>query len=181
MGDIELGFRLKQAREKNKLTQEEACQKADIAKVQMLSSYERGVNNPPIETIKKLSRIYKVSVDSLLFGEDNTFSTEKTVFDYIVQLVDAVDNLGMQLKIESNSYVGTPDEYFVELFIQYAGFQEFVLKWIRLRNLLDSNTIEKNEYDVLMSQRFKELSIKLHKLDVNQIAFSLAATDELPF
>lgn len=35
-----------------------------------LSSYERGINEPPIDTLLNLSKIYKVSIDYLISGQE---------------------------------------------------------------------------------------------------------------
>ena len=55
MGNSEFGARLKKAREDAGKKQVEVCNIIGIPKVQTLSAYERGVNFPPIETLKKLA------------------------------------------------------------------------------------------------------------------------------
>jgi transcriptional regulator with XRE-family HTH domain len=61
----ELGQRLKQARLAADLTQEAVGQLLDISKV-TVSSWEIGKNVPDALTIRRLSKIYNVSTDTLL-------------------------------------------------------------------------------------------------------------------
>lgn len=86
MGDTNLGIRLKQAREKAKLTQSDVCPKAGISKPQIISNYERGASSPPLETLKALSRLYGVSTDWLLFGQEYTIKNVdlKTFLHFLI-------------------------------------------------------------------------------------------------
>lgn len=70
MDNKNFGSRLKEAREKAKLTQSDVCKKLGISKPQIISNYERGASSPSLETLKELSRLYDVSTDWLLFGRE---------------------------------------------------------------------------------------------------------------
>lgn len=65
----EIGARIRDARMRQKLTQEEASERCDIT-----SSYygniERGEKKMSLETLVKISRGLGVSSDNLLFGEE---------------------------------------------------------------------------------------------------------------
>lgn len=177
MGNAELGNRLKQARERSGKKQSDVCEAVGIPKVQTLSAYERGVNSPPIETLKNLSRLYGVSTDWLLFGESYAPLKEKTPNDYVEQLVDAVDHLKMDFDSWEDSY--THDRTVVlRLFSSpYGGLNSFIVKWERLRELLDGEIIEQDEYDGLIKQKLTDLIL----LDIPNNFMDSYDTQELPF
>lgn len=179
MGSIELGSRLKQAREKAGLKQSEVCEAVEIPKVQTLSAYERGVNSPPIETLKKLILLYKVSSDWLLFGENSVHKMEKTPHDYVEQLVDSADHLCLDFDDWEDSYTHEKVIVLRLLSSPYDGMNSFVEKWSRLRELLDSKIIELDEYEGLMRQRINSLVLteKIRKT----IGEMPSDTEELPF
>jgi len=59
---------LKQCRERKGLTQEDVAERLHITR-QAVSKWERGINEPDIETIIRLSDIYEVTLDHLLRGD----------------------------------------------------------------------------------------------------------------
>ena len=61
-------MRLKELREKNKLTQKEIASKLNISNV-TYNRYELGQREPDIKTLFKLADYYKVSLDYLLEHE----------------------------------------------------------------------------------------------------------------
>lgn len=157
MGDEMMGFRLKKARERVGLTQDAVCQEIGLANNQSLSSYERGTNCPTVDTVKKLCKVYGVSADYLLFGDDQISAQEKTPIQYAKQFVDAVDHLGM-----------TVEEVVTELGKECMAvcipcgpseFNTFAYHWSRLREILDSQIIEREEYIMLISRRLEELKM----------------------
>jgi len=62
-----LGARLKQARERKRLTQAEVAAKIGIS-YGTLSGYERNYRDPDTDTLRKLANLYGVSTDWLLYG-----------------------------------------------------------------------------------------------------------------
>ncbi|KAA6475122.1 helix-turn-helix domain-containing protein [Bacillus swezeyi] len=60
-----LGIRLKEAREKKGLKQIEAAKKLGISNG-TLSGYERDYRDPDTETLKKMAKLYDISIDELL-------------------------------------------------------------------------------------------------------------------
>lgn len=157
MGSNDLGIRLKKAREQASLTQQEVCDSIGIPKVQTLSSYERGVNNPPIDILKKLILLYGVSSDSLLFGNDYIPERTKSESEYMYQFIDAVDHLPLHVNYEP-SEVGTKEYAWIDLLSSshVEGFNNLMLHWARLLNLRNSNTIEPDEYLMLVARRIEE-------------------------
>ena len=180
MGSTDLGNRLRQAREQAGMTQVSVCESLNIPKTQTLSAYERGVNSPPLETLKELSRLYGVSTDILLFGENNVPKKEKSKEYYVRQLVDAVDNLGLTFECSRDSYTREP--YFkIQLTdSKYVELDKFAEKWIRLRNLLDTKTIEQDEYDGLISQRLNSLELTEISLP-DDLGTNIYDPTDLPF
>lgn len=173
MGDTELGARLRQARENKGIKQADVCQEIGIPKVQTLSAYERGVNNPPLDTLKELARLYQITTDELLFGQSAYYQPPKNEKDYVVQLVDAVDSLRLPLNAVSSDYPWGYPQCNINLTGRFSlqnhqVYLSFVEKWRKLRNLLDTNTIEKSEYDILIAQRLSELDT-LHLFDFDDV------------
>lgn len=183
MADKQLGYRLKEAREAIKLTQAEVCkpENANIPKVQTLSAYERGVNSPPLETLKRLAILYKVSTDWLLFGEEASPSISTSDIDYVMQLVRAIDCLKLKISVDNcivNSWSGFNTAYYRVTLSTDSPFEKqiipfrFAQKWGKLRDLLDSGIIDRDEYDTLISQRIQELlSGKFDDDDSEQLPF----------
>lgn len=179
MGNTELGIRLKQARERAGLKQAQVIEQADIPKVQTLSSYERGINNPPIEILKKLSVLYGVTIDSLVYGEEHIPQKEKTPVEYVRQLVDAVDHLQITFESYTDSYTNASVHRLDLSNSRYLGLSEFAEKWVRLRSLLDSGIIEPEEYDSLITQRLNQLVLQYVEPDDGNL--SPFERGELPF
>jgi len=67
---MSFGKRIKQLRTENKISQEELANKIGIH-ANHLSRYERDVTSPSIEVVKKIAEALEVSIDTLVFGEQN--------------------------------------------------------------------------------------------------------------
>ena len=65
--------RLKQARKKAKLSQEQVALIINTSRSN-ISKYETGYGEPNIDTLRELCKLYKVSADFLLEIEDNEFT-----------------------------------------------------------------------------------------------------------
>ena len=66
--NIEIGERIKKAREKKNLTQEMLAEVIDVS-TQYISDLERGVVGASLSTIKAICVALEITSDSLLFGE----------------------------------------------------------------------------------------------------------------
>ena len=60
-----IGKKIRLARKKNKLTQEEVAEKVGVH-ISTLGRIERGESNPPIQTINKIAQALKVKPKELL-------------------------------------------------------------------------------------------------------------------
>lgn len=66
--NVAIGSRIKSARENMGLTQEELAEKIDLS-TQFISTIERGVAGPSLETVINLCKVLKVSSEWLLCGK----------------------------------------------------------------------------------------------------------------
>lgn len=66
--NIEIGERIKKAREKKNLTQEKLAEVIDVS-TQYISDLERGVVGASLSTLKAICIALEITSDSLLFGE----------------------------------------------------------------------------------------------------------------
>lgn len=81
--EIRLGEILKNSRLKRKYTQEDIGEKLGVSR-QSISNWENGKTYPDIVSMIKLSDIYKISLDTLLKGDDNVikhFQEEKGIVE----------------------------------------------------------------------------------------------------
>lgn len=174
MADKEMGIRLKEARTRKKKSQAEVCELADIPKVQTLSAYERGINSPPLETLKKLSVIYDVSADFLLFGREYTSKTAQNDKYCLSQLVYAVDTLQLPISMiddeQSNSWGLMSRSYKIVIGggTLHDGKQlsVFMDKWVRLRNARESGAIDWEDYDSIIAKRLEEVPDDISLSDI---------------
>lgn len=160
MGDTALGMRLRMAREKAGLKQADVCEAMGIQKVQTLSAYERGVNNPPLEVLKELSQRYGVSLDSLVFGESQQPAPKRTTEEYVRLLVEAAVHLDMEFVTKEEPYNGI-SKYYLDLNrVEFENFGDFVARWSVLRQLVDNGTLSFAEYVSVLMQRLADLQLK---------------------
>ena len=66
MGEPKTRFTLRTAREKNRLTQEEAAKKIGISP-DTLRNYERGKSYPDIPVLRKIEDVYQIPYEQLIF------------------------------------------------------------------------------------------------------------------
>lgn len=67
---MSLGFKIKQLREENNLTQSELGEKLNISKA-TISKYETDKVEPSIPTLISMSKLFNVSIDFLVGNEEN--------------------------------------------------------------------------------------------------------------
>ena len=72
-----LGERLRGARKKQRLTQEQAANQLE-ANVTTLGNYERGLREPPVSLVVAASRLYQVDLVWMLTGDQATAAREET-------------------------------------------------------------------------------------------------------
>jgi transcriptional regulator with XRE-family HTH domain len=90
------GQKIKILRIERGWSQEELAQKIGVTN-QRVSKYETDINRPVLEVLKNLSRVFGVSVDSLLFDKiDDTSFKDRELFEYF-QTADKFSNRQKQL------------------------------------------------------------------------------------
>jgi len=160
----DIGKRLAKARRACKVNGDEmsqgyAADKLGIPKYQTLSAYETGKNSPPLATLKKMAVLYGVTTDWIIFGDDLP-TPHKSIEEYVKQLVDAVDNLNLNVSMNTSEGYPQSKTYTIELtsFMDEGvrEFDTFIEKWIRLRETKKNNGITEEEYLSLISRRLEE-------------------------
>lgn len=174
-----IGKRLKEARAKAGLTQEQACKQAGIPKTQTLSTYERGTSTPRLDALMDLVKLYGVTADWVLFGNERVSEEErrKSPAEYLAQLVESVDHLGLLL----NAYDDKGDEVVsIEMNCsKYREMPDFASSWKSFRSLLDENKIDSEDYKMLIQHKLpQQLSEKTPEPDPCEAA---AANNQIPF
>lgn len=171
--------RLREARTKAGLTQEQACKQAGIPKTQTLSTYERGTSTPRLDTLMELVKLYGVSADWVLFGKERANEDEgpKSPAEYLAQLVESVDHLGLLL----NAYDDHGEEA-VSIDMncsKYREISDFASSWKSFRSLRDENRIDSEIYKMAIQHKFPpELNEKIPEPDSCEAAME---NGELPF
>lgn len=151
MGNTDIGVRLKQAREAAGLKQKEVCEELNIPKTQTISSYERGVNNPPVETLGELAKLYKVSTDWLIFGAGADNVKEKTNADYVLELLEAADALGLVFD-DMTDMNGEHRYYFIRLENAFLTKFDLLIESVyKLR--VAREVLEDEDYQTLLRKR----------------------------
>lgn len=74
---IEQGKKLREFRKKNKMTQEQVARLLNVSR-QNYSHYETGRNQPSIDSMMILSRIWQISIEELLSDESNSSLLRET-------------------------------------------------------------------------------------------------------
>lgn len=184
MDSKEIGQRLRTARNNCNLTQKEVCDKASIPKVQSLSSYENGSTKIPVDTLSELCSIYGVTSDSIIYGEQSILPANNTPEDNIRLLVALADSL--KLPIKETPHSEDDKSSISQIFgtnysigfdsILYRGLGDFMHKWKRLRDLLDTGVIDSEEYATLLENKLSSLKIEKVKTQLYDTPFG-----KLPF
>jgi len=76
---------LRNLREKHNLTQKELAQKLNMA-VTTYGSYEFGKSEPSVQTLLRLSKLYKISIDAIVGNDFKYNSQQLECLEYISQL-----------------------------------------------------------------------------------------------
>jgi len=90
---MEIGSKLKNARNEKGITQEQAAELLDVSR-QTISSWENNKSYPDIISVIKMSDIYSVSLDHLLKEEKSMKQTYQEFLEESTNTVKAKRNLG---------------------------------------------------------------------------------------
>lgn len=82
--NVELGMRIAQLRKLNNMTQQELSELLGVT-ITSISGYENNHREPDIEALKKLSDIFKVSLDFLIAGESTIM--DQRIYKLIEKLI----------------------------------------------------------------------------------------------
>ena len=100
-----IGDRIKRLRKHYNLTLQEVAEQVNTSKGN-ISNYETNKIKPSADTIVLLSKLFKVSTDYLLTGEDNVIESKKSGLDisdneiYILHLYRKLNDIN-KIKIEA--------------------------------------------------------------------------------
>lgn len=167
MGNPDIGARLQQARKAAKLTQKDVAEKLPVVgSIQNMSAYESGKNNPTIEALKELSKLYGVSTDYLLFGEeeklmgDNISRSDKT--SMILNELFLLCTSGKAKPhcksecIESAESEFCANEHTFSLTFHGEPYEAKLLEdWVKFYTLYIEGRIGKAEFDILVEYAIK--------------------------
>ncbi len=90
---MEIGSKLKNARNEKGITQEQAAELLDVSR-QTISNWENNKSYPDIISVIKMSDIYSVSLDHLLKEEKSMKQTYQEYLEESINTVQAKRNLG---------------------------------------------------------------------------------------
>lgn len=179
MDNIAIGERLKEARTRGKFTQKQVCDELDIPSIQTLSSYEHG-KGLTVENLSKLSELYKVSADWILFGDESSENkkAQKSPAEYLAQLVEAVDRLGLEIGAYSN-FGGDIQTEIKMCSSKYIEIDTFSDVWCKYRRLVDDGSLDRVDYELLIEKRIPN---QFHQKDKQPNQCEQAVENgELPF
>lgn len=74
------------------MTQQDLAQKLEMSPT-TIGKYETGVNEPNIDTLKKLSQIFGVSIDSLVGNDNAKFLDLRLLTDDCANLIREIANM----------------------------------------------------------------------------------------
>ena len=145
---MEIGSKLKNARNENGVTQEQAAELLGVSR-QTISNWENNKSYPDIISVIKMSDLYSVSLDHLLKEDNSMKQTYHEFLEESTNTVKAKNNLSKIIILST---------YFVVWIIAMILFWnitgnmtnelDIVLRWILLPILLfvGTVTVAKNDY-----------------------------------
>lgn len=143
----EIGKRIADARKKTGKTQKEVREDLGDATLSMISDWENGYAFPSVEYLKKISELYKVSIDYLIKGDEQHDSSRKmiTVKDAIQATLWLITNCNFNWHIENKNgkyYQRGVDErpYKFRLSTHNSKLLEFFTTFLRLKENEDIMT-----------------------------------------
>lgn len=144
---MEIGSKLKNARNEKGITQEQAAELLDVSR-QTISNWENSKSYPDIISVIKMSDIYSISLDHLLKEEKSMNQTYQEFLEESTNTVKAKRNLGKVILLST---------YFIVWLVTMLIFWQVkyvpeglnvTLRWIILPLLLlvSSMVVGKNNY-----------------------------------
>lgn len=90
--DMSLAEKIVHLRQKRKLTQKELAKIIGVHFSHM-SRYERGISLPSVEVVKKISQVFNVSTDYLLFDDSNALVQAKITDPELLQQFEQISQM----------------------------------------------------------------------------------------
>lgn len=145
---MEIGSKLKQARNDKGITQEQAAELLAVSR-QTISNWENNRSYPDIVSVIRMSDIYSVSLDHLLKEEKSMKQTYQEFLEESTNTVKAKRNLGKIILLSTYFVIWVVAMIvFWENFGTVTNWLGIVFRWILLPSLLlvTTVTIAKNDY-----------------------------------
>lgn len=159
----EIGKRIANARKKTGKTQKEVREDLGDATLSMISDWENGYAFPSVEYLKKISDLYKVSIDYLIRGDEQHDSPRKkiTVENTIQAVLWLINSCNFNWHIENkdkNYYQFKPGEkpYKFRLSTHNSKLLEFFATYLRLKENEDIMT--ENAFNESLSSLLNKFS-----------------------
>ena len=145
---MEIGSKLKKARNENGITQEQAAELLGVSR-QTISNWENNKSYPDIISVIKMSDYYSVSLDHLLKEEKSMNQTYHEFLEESTNTVKAKRNLGEIILFSTYFiiWVVAMIIFWQTKGLMASGF-DITLRWILLPLLLlvSTVTVAKNDY-----------------------------------
>ncbi len=155
----EIGKRIANARKKAGKTQKEVREDLGDATLSMISDWENGYAFPSVEYLKKISELYKVSIDYLVKGDERHDSLKKTITvkDTIQAVLWLITNCNFNWHIENKDHkyyqFGVDEKpYKFRLSTHNSKLLEFFATYLRLkdnRDIMTENAFNESLYSLL--------------------------------
>ncbi|MBR6524886.1 MAG: helix-turn-helix domain-containing protein [Clostridia bacterium] len=144
---MEIGSKLKKARNIKGITQEQAAELLDVSR-QTISNWENDKSYPDIMSVIKMSDIYSVSLDHLLKEEKSMKQTYQEFLEESTNTVKAKRNLGKIILLSTYFVIWAAAMMVVWNIGPIPAGLDFALRWILLPLLLlvSTVTVAKNDY-----------------------------------
>ena len=145
---MEIGCKLKNARNEKGITQEQAAELLDVSR-QTISNWENNKSYPDIISVIKMSDIYSISLDHLLKEEKSMNQTYQEFLEESTDTVKAKRNLGKTILLSAYFILWAAAMIIVWQTNGYTTLKfDLVFKWLILPLFLLISTVSvaKNDY-----------------------------------
>ncbi len=148
-----LGERLLQKRKELHYKQKDVAEKLNGISVQMLSAYEKGEQEPRLENLLKISKLYGCTVDYLCNGGNN--STQNYKINSFVDLMKMIVELDILTDVDIGS-----DPYQLKIYIQNSNLVNFYRDYEKIKQVrgILPQYMEQGALDNLFEQ-YKDIPI----------------------
>ena len=147
------GKRIKRLREEQETIQQDFANRIGVTKA-TVTSWEKSGKYPSLDTAARIAQIFNVSLDWLWGAEWPTAPV--TYRDMIVELISLIDLAGME-----TSFVKAPDDSNDNDIIQLSIKEPFYIwalkDWLKVRELYQQGTIDKDMYLTWLKGRYASL------------------------